>query len=321
MDVLRLEALPEEHARLLSWFLERAGTQTRYPDPLEDGSLLVSRPKGIYKPKGWDHALSVRINLDSRYQDGDVHYRPDGTWYFAYHQEGDDLEHPESEYTNRALLRCIDDGVPVGVLREIDVPSNRPVMYDVQGLAVPTTLSQGYFHFEGFSTGGYRHLSEPSRGALLSADLTTDLWQGPKPNPTSDQDARIKTLREIVTRRGQNAFRQQLLDVYSCTCAITGTRVEAVLEAAHLRPYRGEHTNDMRNGLPLRADIHTLLDLRLLAIHPETRRVVLSPALLSSGYKALEGRQLLEPRHESAAPSVEALNWVWTEFLAQPQSL
>ncbi|HUZ56031.1 MAG TPA: HNH endonuclease [Streptosporangiaceae bacterium] len=56
-----------------------------------------------------------------------------------------------------------------------------------------------------------------------------------------------------------------LMAAYSGRCAVTGCTVQAVLEAAHLRPYRGPDSNVTGNGLLLRADIHTLLDLQLLA--------------------------------------------------------
>lgn len=41
-----------------------------------------------------------------------------------------------------------------------------------------------------------------------------------------------------------------------------------VLGAAHIAPYRGELTNKPRNGLLLRADLHTLFDLQLLTVLP-----------------------------------------------------
>jgi hypothetical protein len=41
----------------------------------------------------------------------------------------------------------------------------------------------------------------------------------------------------IKTRRGQPAFRQALLTEYKGTCCITGCKIEAVLEAAHIIPH------------------------------------------------------------------------------------
>ena len=75
-------------------------------------------------------------------------------------------------------------------------------------------------------------------------------------------------------------------------CAVTGCTVTRVLEAAHLRPYRGKHTNHVTNGLLLRADIHTLLDYELLAPEPETRAVVISKLLVSTQYEELSGRKI-----------------------------
>ncbi len=51
----------------------------------------------------------------------------------------------------------------------------------------------------------------------------------------------------------------------------------------------------MVNGLPLRADIHTLLDLRLLAIEPGTRAIVVSKLLTGTDYEALTARTLANP--------------------------
>ena len=70
-------------------------------------------------------------------------------------------------------------------------------------------------------------------------------------------------------------------------CAITGYEAAAALEAAHLRPYRGPDSNTVNNGLSLRADIHTLLDLRLLAIEPATRVIVISKLLAGTLYEVL----------------------------------
>ena len=38
------------------------------------------------------------------------------------------------------------------------------------------------------------------------------------------------------------------------------------MQAAHIRSYEGKHTNDPRNGLLLRADIHLLFDAKRLRL-------------------------------------------------------
>ena len=62
-------------------------------------------------------------------------------------------------------------------------------------------------------------------------------------------------------------------------CMVSGCQLVDLLEAAHIRPYRGENDNHPSNGLLLRADLHTLFDLDLLGIDPETLLVRLADPL------------------------------------------
>jgi putative restriction endonuclease len=80
------------------------------------------------------------------------------------------------------------------------------------------------------------------------------------------RDARDRINRSIAVRRGQQAFRAKLIAAYDRKCVVTGCDVEDLLEAAHIQPYRGSHTNHIQNGLLLRSDIHTLFDCRMIAI-------------------------------------------------------
>jgi putative restriction endonuclease len=91
-------------------------------------------------------------------------------------------------------------------------------------------------------------------------------------SPT-DSDDRERVLREIRARRGQQGFRDALRARYGDQCMVSACKVLHVLEAAHIRPYRGEENNHPENGLLLRADLHTLFDLDLLGIHPSTLAV------------------------------------------------
>jgi hypothetical protein len=91
--------------------------------------------------------------------------------------------------------------------------------------------------------------------------------------PDPECDARQRVLRELYARQGQARFRCDLLAIYDSRCAITGCSLEHILEAAHITPYLGPHTNDLSNGLLLRADIHTLWDKGLVAVDEESRKV------------------------------------------------
>lgn len=80
------------------------------------------------------------------------------------------------------------------------------------------------------------------------------------------------------------------------------------LEAAHIIPYQGDETNHISNGLLLRADIHTLFDLGLLAIDTTEMKVVVHPSLINTQYEGLMGRPLILPTNRAQWPNKAALD-------------
>ena len=126
-------------------------------------------------------------------------------------------------------------------------------------------------------------------------------------------DRRQVIERQIRERRGQQQFRDALCKRYGNRCLVTGSKVLAVLEAAHIKPYRGEDDNHSENGLLLRVDIHTLFDLDLLGIEPEQLRVELHPDLAKDKeYGSLAGKTLWCARDQR--PSQEALRLRYAQF-------
>lgn len=126
-------------------------------------------------------------------------------------------------------------------------------------------------------------------------------------DPSGIIDARERTLSSIVRRRGQPAFRAHLMTAYNGRCAITGCHLEPVLDAAHIIPYRGQKTNHPANGLLLRTDLHTLFDLKLVAIDVKTMRLLVSPSLAGTGYDEYQGRTIHIPDDPGSRPSRAAL--------------
>lgn len=121
------------------------------------------------------------------------------------------------------------------------------------------------------------------------------------------EDARRRIMRTLVQREGQPQFRRALIDEYAGACAISGCTVEALLEAAHIIPYLGPHTNDVSNGLLLRADLHKLFDLHMFRIDPESRTVYLCDELKASEYACMEGRRLRPTKSPDKAPAPASL--------------
>jgi len=126
-------------------------------------------------------------------------------------------------------------------------------------------------------------------------------------DPNDVEDGRKKTHRSVAIRQGQNKFREKLIDAYQGRCAVTGIRVLATLQAAHIAPYNGPKTNTVQNGILLRADIHNLFDLGLLQIDPKAMRLSISDELSSTPFNKLNGRKLRLPKSKSQWPSKDAL--------------
>ena len=134
--------------------------------------------------------------------------------------------------------------------------------------------------------------------------------------PPSVENERRRVLREIEQRRGQAAFREALISNYGGRCAVTGCDAVDALEAAHIDPYSVSHSNDPSNGLLLRSDIHTLFDLDLIGITPETFEIALAPRLLRSRYADLLGTVIWLPTNPHQRPNTKALAKRWEIFSA-----
>jgi putative restriction endonuclease len=305
----RLLQLPEQHRAALSWFLDRAGSEQPWPAPIQTAAgetLLATRPKGIYKPAWSEYALSVRQSLGGSYPDREPELRSDGTWLFSYFQENESPTERDDEYTNRGMIACWRDGVPVGVMRQVQ--KNPGSRYKILGLAIIAGWDGGYFFLEGFASNGLARPRGPA-GELEAIAKAEEKQQDSAGifDPTGVIDARERVLAQIVRRRGQPEFRRQLLAAYGGRCAISGCDAIEALEAAHITPFRGSDTNRADNGILLRADLHTLFDLGLLAINAAELTLLLSPALTRGAYADLGGKKIRIPNDEHLQPSTAAL--------------
>jgi putative restriction endonuclease len=152
--------------------------------------------------------------------------------------------------------------------------------------------------------GAWLSTGVPAREQLLS---TMEGGAFDVASAVNAEDARARIRRAIAVRRGQPRFRRELLKAYGGRCALSNCDVTETLEAAHILPYRGQHTNHVQNGLLLRADLHTLFDLRLIGIETETWTVLIHPRLGTTHYGHLEGQKVQLPADRVAWPSEEAL--------------
>lgn len=86
---------------------------------------------------------------------------------------------------------------------------------------------------------------------------------------TDDLDSLMETEREeiILARLGQGIFREELMNLWTGRCSVTGTSVKAALVASHIKPWR-DATNPERlnrhNGLLLVGTLDRLFDVGLI---------------------------------------------------------
>jgi hypothetical protein len=141
--------------------------------------------------------------------------------------------------------------------------------------------------------GGGGNISKPGFVALLkgldrqpTAQQRRRANAGSPPFQKSTPDARDDrvVMQAIRRRKGQPEFRANLLVAYESRCCISGCDASAVLEAAHITAYGSGGSYETCNGLLLRADLHTLFDLHLLAIDVDTGSVLLHPNLGGTTY-------------------------------------
>lgn len=149
---------------------------------------------------------------------------------------------------------------------------------------------------------------------LLERIGSSTEWGAEVFDPLSVEDTREKIMAAVHRRSAQGAFRALVLAAYEGACAITGCEVVGVLEAAHITPYRGTVTNHVSNGLLLRADLHTLFDLGLIGVEPNTMTIVVSPKLAGSEYADLAGTKLRLPGSAAHHPSCAAFKVHLTEI-------
>ena len=147
----------------------------------------------------------------------------------------------------------------------------------------------------------------PEKSGIFDLDSFRDKIKDEELFVVNDiEDARKKINTSICRRQGQRKFREKVLNAYGRKCAITNCSISATLEAAHIIPYKGSATNHIKNGILLRADIHTLFDLDLLKID-ENYSIHIDKSIDDKEYMKLDGKSIRLPINTDYVPSKEAL--------------
>ena len=104
-----------------------------------------------------------------------------------------------------------------------------------------------------------------------------------------------------------------VLSAYHGHCAITGTKIRPVLQAAHIRPVANGGENRLDNGLLLRSDVHTMFDRGYIGVDPSHRLVVSQRLRADFGngeqFYAKAGQVIALPDRKTDRPHREFLEW------------
>jgi len=119
----------------------------------------------------------------------------------------------------------------------------------------------------------------------------------------------------IRVRRGTTSLRNTLLRMYR-ECAISGKCPRDLLEVAYIAPYPAGDVHSPRNAVLLRSDLHTLWDLNLIAVHPESFEVHLHERLRGSYCEQFAGKPLAAAADGSRLDAA-ALRERWHHFAAR----
>jgi putative restriction endonuclease len=158
------------------------------------------------------------------------------------------------------------------------------------------------------SAGPGRALWEACVERAAAAPAPKDPW-----TTEAAEQLRFGSPQTITPRLGQGSFRLAVLDAYGRECAVTTEHSLPVLEAAHIRPYGLGGAHEVRNGLPLRRDVHRLFDLGFVTVRPDHTFVVSGQLRddWANGreYYALAGRKISVPPDPADHPARELLEW------------
>ncbi|MCI4335986.1 MAG: HNH endonuclease [Thermoplasmata archaeon] len=258
--------------------------------------------KGIYKPGGSERALWVRQTSRGVYPDKDVVPQSDGSWVYLYSPEGREGKIDLSLDTNKGLLKCMTDRVPIGVFRQAESESGK-TRYRVLGLAYVEKLEGDHFVLRGEG-------NDVTLPPLENVETTF--------SPYELSSHRLGHVARVLRDRRFGISVRRLYN-HRCSLCNVGYMLSGRsigLEAAHMIPVEsGGNLGDSRNGILLCRNHHALFDQYAWTIDREFKvRVAddgeLRESAVANHILQREGKILPNlPQNRVSYPATEAIDW------------
>ena len=270
---------------------------------------------GIYKPAWSAYALSIVMKLSSPYaHKEEVIILEDSRWLMTYSPRAGGLDLSD----NRALVKCMEERVPLGVFRQLTDKTNRyhGSTYRVLGLGLITSYDadDDVFVVESVDPSALEQIvnaisdEEARYEVQLYAQLTNEF------RPFVAEES-VNYL--VSAPKRDKAFREIVIREYDFTCAVCEMkfRLNDLIEAAaaHIVPKRKRGTDDPRNGLALCHTHHWAFDAGIFSLN-DGYEVILSPVVEQAekrnfGLLELNSKPILLPGNEGMHPHPVALAW------------
>jgi len=193
---------------------------------------LLSNIRGVYVPKNYDFAYSIKVSIDSKNYGNKIENMDDRlliTYYLP-----DKIKDGQKNRDIKALKNNFKNNIPLGiVLKE----NNK---YVVLGLGSIIEFNTDYIIVECNNT--------------INASVEFE-----KPPMTIN----VEKLYSVKLRLKQHEFRNKVLGLYS-SCNLCGCNIQDILIASHIKPWSHSDDNeklDMYNGLLLCPNHDKLFDL------------------------------------------------------------
>lgn len=264
--------------------------------PLMSGSLRLKNPqRGIWRPAGWDAALSIVTTYRRRAADRPYDDAPgvDGLWRYKW--MGQDPNHPDNVGLRSAMR------------------SRVPLIWFI-GVDRGTYIAVAPVWILAEEPGSQQFVVAVERSQRLPAS------EAGLPAAIERQWVAVESRRRVH----QPLFRRDVLHAYASHCAVCRIQHAPLLDAAHIIPDTAPHGDAMvTNGLALCKIHHAAYDSNILGITPEYRVQIQHAVLqeqdgpmLQHGLQELHGQQLLwVPHVKHKQPDPDRLAERYREFL------
>lgn len=258
---------------------------------------LITRPRGIFKPRQMSSLLSIKTVVPRAgrgvwYDDQrDAHQQIyGGQETVSYSFMGDDADAAD----NRLLKHACDAKIPVVYFLGVS-----PGLYRI---LMPTFLDEW----------------DPAalRVGLSFGNITFDRAQDDMDVAPPRSDIQRRYALNVVKRRlHQDAFRQAVIFAYKGRCAFSHLPIPTLLDAAHIVADKHELLGQpiVSNGLPLSKIHHAAFDAHLIGVDPDYKIHVSKKLLgqrdgpLLQALKDLNGADLRLPLRKQDYPDQERL--------------